>query len=72
MVAVLGAWGTEHIDGESMNTLKMILYIALILLNIADAVYIIVNVRDKRFAVDLLISGVFIGAFVMMMVDSWS
>ena len=52
-----------------MNTLKMILCIAMILLNIADAIYIILNVRDKHYSVDLLISGVFIGAFIMMLLE---
>ena len=55
-----------------MNTLKMILCIAMILLNIADAIYIINQTKDKIYAADLLISGVFIGAFVMMMVELWS
>lgn len=55
-----------------MNIFKTILYIALILLNIADAIYIIRQTKDKIYAADLLISGVFIGAFVMMMVDLWS
>ena len=52
-----------------MNTLKMILLILLILLNIADAICIIIQTRDKHYSVDLLISGVFIGAFVMMLLE---
>ena len=55
-----------------MNTLKMILCIAMILLNIADAIYILINSKDRTYSVDLLISGVFIGAFVMMMVELWN
>lgn len=71
MVAI-GVWEIEHIDGESMNTLKIILCIAVILLNIADAIYILINSKDRTYSVDMLISGVFIGAFVMMMVELWN
>ena len=55
-----------------MNTLKMILCIAMILLHIAKAIYILINSKDRTYSVDLLISGVFIGAFVMMLVELWN
>ena len=51
------------------ETLKIVLLILLILLNIADAVYIIRQTRDKIYAADLLFSGVFIGAFVVMLIE---
>lgn len=55
-----------------MNILKVILYIAVIILNIVKAIYIIKNSKDRTHSVDLLISGAFIGVFVMMMVELWS
>lgn len=50
-------------------TLKIVLLILLILLNIADAVYTISQTRDKIYSADLLVSGIFIGAFVVMLVE---
>lgn len=55
-----------------MNILKMILYIAVILLNIAEAIYILINSKDRTYSVDMLISGMFIGVFMMMLVGLWS
>ena len=51
------------------ETLKIVLLILLILLNIADSVYIICQTRDKIYSADLLASGIFIGAFVVMLVE---
>ena len=54
---------------DMSETLKIVLLILLILLNIADSVYIIFQTRDKIYSADLLASGLFIGAFVVMLVE---
>ena len=48
--------------------LKIILCIAVILLNIADAIYILINSKDRSYSVDMLLSGILIGVFVVMLI----